>query len=95
MFILDASTDQPILKDTLYGKGIKGSNHVLATEQYVFFINTTGVYIYNGEEIKNVILVLVFVINMRMILILMIRHFFIVVMTNLKWRILNKRKDSI
>ena len=58
LFILDVNADSgetvlPVLIQTLYGKGIGSQNHIAKSDNYIFSMNKTGIYAYDGESIRD------------------------------------------
>ena len=55
IYVIDLSTGLPVLKNTLYGMGVKNKHQILSTDKFVYFFNKTGIYAFDGEQSVNII----------------------------------------
>jgi len=55
LFVLDCSTELEDLKNTFFGKGLQSKHHVIRAGDFVFFMNKSGLYIYDGKSVANIL----------------------------------------
>lgn len=55
LFVLDCSGETDSLKATLFGKGLKSKHHAVRAGDFVFFMNESGLYVYDGNTAVNVL----------------------------------------
>lgn len=55
LFVLDCSGEIDDLKATLFGKGLESKHHAVRAGDFVFFMNKSGLYVYDGNTAVNVL----------------------------------------
>ena len=53
LFVIDCSAEYEFIKDTKYNYGVINPLHVIKANKYVFWLNKSGVYGYDGEQYYN------------------------------------------
>jgi len=56
LYVVDCSDEDEILKDTFRGRGVHSQNHIVTTDTAVYFFNTNGLYMYDGNTINNLMI---------------------------------------